>query len=435
MKENNNRFKLKAVTVSLLVASSLVLAGGVAVTNHSLPDEKSVANEQVKPGDDKLQKKLISEFERQYQGLVVLGVNKTPSSHIVALYTNHGLIYVDEQFKIVFKGELFNAVSGENLSKKDTEKNKLLTAIKTKDQSELSGALFGSPEKSDGTSGKVSISTYSEDHSKMLDSLKKSIGELQSPSVGNRSNSNSLNSIFDAKEPAATSKPVTAVVQAEADKSKQAVNKDHVDVDQIEDAGAFIFYKNNKITKVGFDNSGNKLSAEESNKQVAKIVKNIKDKGDSWSIKYPAVGEEKTSIFVFTDPTCGYCQKMHNFIGDINKAGVSVYYLFYPRYLAQGANDFNAKDSIRKMQTIWCSQDNARAMDAIYGGGFINPANNPNICDDKSKSSKRGQFPGYEQYLLGHIMGLSGTPLIVKENGEMITGFVGTSILLKNILN
>ncbi|MEH6453685.1 MAG: disulfide isomerase DsbC N-terminal domain-containing protein, partial [Psychromonas sp.] len=40
---------------------------------------------------------------------------------------------------------------------------------------------------------------------------------------------------------------------------------------------------------------------------------------------------EKYVINVFTDPTCGYCQKLHAQIDDYNKLGITIRYLAFPR--------------------------------------------------------------------------------------------------------
>ena len=46
---------------------------------------------------------------------------------------------------------------------------------------------------------------------------------------------------------------------------------------------------------------------------------------------FPAVGEKKATISVFTDVDCYYCQKLHLEIADINALGIEVRYLAFPR--------------------------------------------------------------------------------------------------------
>ncbi|MBP8008689.1 MAG: thioredoxin fold domain-containing protein, partial [Thiopseudomonas sp.] len=41
--------------------------------------------------------------------------------------------------------------------------------------------------------------------------------------------------------------------------------------------------------------------------------------------------ETKTHVTVFTDTDCGYCQKLHSEVAELNKLGVEVRYLAFPR--------------------------------------------------------------------------------------------------------
>ena len=56
----------------------------------------------------------------------------------------------------------------------------------------------------------------------------------------------------------------------------------------------------------------------------------------------------KHTITVFTDVECGYCRKLHGEIDQLNKLGVRVRYLAYPR-AGPGSDDW------RKMEAVWCS--------------------------------------------------------------------------------
>jgi protein-disulfide isomerase len=389
---------------------------------------------------------IISGIEDKYNGLKVFEVDRGVAKGIIALQTNKGVLYTNESFDVVIKGDVFSLASGSNISEKYNKLNAEL--IKKKQLSinnELGRKLFSdhgvesqkepqqAPE-STVSSVNSDATVNAEEQARLAEALSSRIKELNELREKNDAMNNSMG--FLSYEHPATARQNQSLKQApQAKQEEKKANKDHVDVSQVEISDAFIYYKDNKITKVGYNSDGTALSLEEKNKQVEKIIKGVKEKGDAWSIKYPAKGVEKSSIFVFTDPTCGYCKKLHGSLDELNKNGISVYYLFYPRALALGMDDFQSKDTIRKMQTIWCSEDSKRAMDAVYGGGFVNPSNNVNMCNDKFVNSKRGQFPAFEQYLLGNIMGINGTPLIVKENGEMITGFTSADLLMRNLSN
>ena len=52
---------------------------------------------------------------------------------------------------------------------------------------------------------------------------------------------------------------------------------------------------------------------------------------DRDTVVFPAKGEEKAMINIFTDIDCGYCQKLHTEIPRLNELGIKVRYLAYPR--------------------------------------------------------------------------------------------------------
>ncbi|MFT5887976.1 MAG: thiol:disulfide interchange protein DsbC [Zhongshania sp.] len=113
-------------------------------------------------------------------------------------------------------------------------------------------------------------------------------------------------------------------------------------------------------------------------------------------------GETKGAIYVFTDVDCGYCQKLHQEVPQLNAAGIEVRYLAYPR---SGVNT----PTYTKMQSAWCAGDRKAAMDALKTGGFIQPKTCVN--------------PVAAQYQLGMVMGVNGTPAIVLEDGSLIPGY------------
>lgn len=122
----------------------------------------------------------------------------------------------------------------------------------------------------------------------------------------------------------------------------------------------------------------------------------------SETINYPAENE-KYSITVFTDINCGYCRKLHNEVAQLNKMGVSVKYLAFPR---GGLNSATYQD----MASIWCAEDKAEAMNNAKRGGKVVPE----MCTNTVA----------QQYELGRRLGVTGTPAIVFDNGQMQPGYV-----------
>lgn len=423
-------------------ALACLFAGGAYYSGISASSLEAAFNTSIMQNSDNA---TISSVEDKYPGLKVFEADKSIASGLVVLQTNKGVLYTNSNFEVIIKGDVFSLSSGSNISNNYEKINaELINKNQVSINNELGKKLFADSnierqqqqqqaQADINSSANKEVAINAEEQARLAEALSNRIKELNELREKNDAMNNMGFLSYDHPATARLNKSQTQAPQPKPEEKK--VSKDHVDVSQVEISDSFIYYKDNKITKVGYKSDGTPLSLEEKNKQVEKIIKGVKEKGDAWSIKYPAKGVEKSSIFVFTDPTCGYCKKLHGSLDELNKNGISVYYLFYPRALALGMDDFQSKDTIRKMQTIWCSEDNKRAMDAVYGGGFVNPSNNVNMCNDKFVNSKRGQFPAFEQYLLGNIMGINGTPLIVKENGEMITGFTSADLLMRNLSN
>lgn len=110
----------------------------------------------------------------------------------------------------------------------------------------------------------------------------------------------------------------------------------------------------------------------------------------------------KTHITVFTDTDCGYCQKLHSEVPELNRLGVEVRYLAFPR---QGLNSPAAKELV----SVWCAKDQQEAMNLAKSRQDVAEA----TCDN----------PVAKQYELGQMIGVNGTPAIVLANGKMIPGY------------
>ncbi|MBJ6138293.1 thioredoxin fold domain-containing protein [Marinobacter litoralis] len=151
-----------------------------------------------------------------------------------------------------------------------------------------------------------------------------------------------------------------------------------------------------KITDNGIANVTEEARAQVRQKQMAAF-------GDDGLISYPAKGKQKAVIDVFTDIDCPYCRKLHDEVPQLNEYGITVNYYAFPR---SGPNT----PSFRKYESVWCADDQQDAMDAAKGG--------------KSVPSKTCDNPVGDQYRLGGKVGVTGTPAIVLEDGNMIRGYV-----------
>lgn len=124
--------------------------------------------------------------------------------------------------------------------------------------------------------------------------------------------------------------------------------------------------------------------------------------------------EEPTgrSITVFTDISCGYCQRLHQEIDTLLENGVAVNYLLFPRAgLGTPAAD--------ALESVWCSDDPQAAMTTAKSGGQIPPATCVNPIED--------------HVALAREVGLRGTPLIYLDTGERVPGYRDAQTLVQMV--
>lgn len=129
------------------------------------------------------------------------------------------------------------------------------------------------------------------------------------------------------------------------------------------------------------------------------------------TIEYKAKNE-KYVVTVFTDPSCGYCRKLHNEMSSYHDAGITVRYLAYPR-------GGLGSPTYLQMQHIWCSKDSRGAMDKAKSDGKVAPT----MCDNPVKA----------QFELGQSFGISGTPAIILPSGKLIPGYQPAQALLAQL--
>ena len=119
-------------------------------------------------------------------------------------------------------------------------------------------------------------------------------------------------------------------------------------------------------------------------------------------------------IYVFTDITCGFCQKLQSEISEINKVGIAVNYLAFPRAGVKSA-------ASNKMEFVWCAKDRKTAFMNAMIGLDVDEVNCTN--------------PVVEHYGLGQAMGVRGTPAIFTEDGRYLPGYMPPNDLLKAVTN
>mgnify|MGYP001812422488 FL=1 len=131
---------------------------------------------------------------------------------------------------------------------------------------------------------------------------------------------------------------------------------------------------------------------------------------------FPADGEIKATITVFSDTTCQFCRQLHAEVPVLQKAGVSVRYIAYPREGLRGPG-------YESLKSVWCASDRREAMNIAkrLSKGSL-PAGN---CIES-----RAVAAGFE---FGNKLGKEGTPTIYLPDGQKLGGYLPVKQLLKSL--
>lgn len=124
---------------------------------------------------------------------------------------------------------------------------------------------------------------------------------------------------------------------------------------------------------------------------------------DDMVIFGPASGETKAVVTVFTDIDCGFCRKLHQEVPELNRLGVEVRYLAYPRAGIES-------ESYNKYVSAFC-------------------ADNPKLALTQAKAQqplpeKTCDNPIAAQYLMGNAMGVNATPTLIYDDGRLHAGYM-----------
>lgn len=125
-----------------------------------------------------------------------------------------------------------------------------------------------------------------------------------------------------------------------------------------------------------------------------------------------APSDPKYTVTVFTDIDCPYCRAFHANIAEINKLGIAVDYLFWPR---SGLGTPSAQKAV----DVWCAADRRDALTRAFEG---QPPHNA-TCES----------PVAHDFNLGMDLGVDGTPTIIADNGVVLGGYVDPQELLRRL--
>lgn len=118
-------------------------------------------------------------------------------------------------------------------------------------------------------------------------------------------------------------------------------------------------------------------------------------------------------VTVFTDVSCSYCRALHNRVEEYNRKGIQVRYAAYPR-------NGLASDSWQTMERVWCAEDRQLALTRAKR-------------DEQFTSRQCDSETVMEQWQLGRMLGVRGTPAIFTESGKMIPGYLPPDTLLQRL--
>lgn len=117
----------------------------------------------------------------------------------------------------------------------------------------------------------------------------------------------------------------------------------------------------------------------------------------------PPEDRVKATVTVFTDIDCVFCRKLHKEVPELNRLGVAVRYLAYPR---SGVGS----PSYDKLVSAWCSDNPKMALTRAKSGVDIPVA----TCDN----------PVAAQFELGGQLGINSTPSLIFDDGTLSRGFM-----------
>lgn len=152
-----------------------------------------------------------------------------------------------------------------------------------------------------------------------------------------------------------------------------------------------------EVRSEGFVN----LGEQKRNVERARLIAGVKPED---MIIFSPRGKARAVINVFTDVDCFYCQKLHQEVPELNRRGIEVRYLAWPRSGTTG-------ETYNKMVTAWCAKDRQQTLTQLKSRVPV-PMK---TCSPN---------PVAAQYQLGVKMGLNGTPAMVMQDGTLVPGYM-----------
>ncbi len=162
----------------------------------------------------------------------------------------------------------------------------------------------------------------------------------------------------------------------------------------------FAYYIDGHLMMGDMFDTTNRVSLSEA-AQKGRIKTMVSDLPSDDMIVY---GPEKPKrvINVFTDIDCGFCRKLHAEMAELNDAGIQIRYLAFPR---AGVGS----PSYKKYVSAWCADDPQQALTRAKAGAPL--------------PEKTCENPIAKTHALGLEVGLRGTPMLVYDDGTVVSGY------------
>jgi len=177
--------------------------------------------------------------------------------------------------------------------------------------------------------------------------------------------------------------------------------------------------------RLGVRTDGTEMSEAEKVEQIQHLISALPE---SFTINWPAENE-KIDLYVFSDPTCSYCRKLHQSIPQLNQAGISVHYFMYPRDMPLSTAT-SLSPTAQNLNNIWCSVDQRAAFDEAFMGYKVRAAD----CASLPAELNRPASPLMDHYFLGTLFDVRGTPTVVTSTGLKFEGFSDAATLIQKVL-
>ena len=138
----------------------------------------------------------------------------------------------------------------------------------------------------------------------------------------------------------------------------------------------------------------------------------------------PKEGKAKYVITAFTDIDCGYCRKLHKEMKQYNDLGIEMRYVAFPR---SGPKT----ESYYKAVAVWCAKDRNKAMTFAKGGAKLDQLKNL----EQVANAKECEDAVNQHLSKAREIGITGTPTLFMESGQIIPGYVPAQRLIQMLKN